>query len=655
MASSALMSLGMRAMSANYAALTATGHNIANANTEGYSRQSAVMETAGGQFTGAGFFGKGVNITTVERAHSDFLTREVAATGSIAAADQARSRQLQFIEKAFGTGEQGIGYAANQVFNAFVDVAAKPQDASSRQVVLGRAGELAQRFNTAAGQIDSIAAGVTQELRTDIERVNTLAKQVASLNEKIAAVRGSGQAPNDLLDQRDTAIRQIGELVQVTTISADDGTTSVFIGGGQRLVLGSVAEKLTAMQDPFDPLKVQVGMGEAGATPRPMPQELFTGGAIAGLLKVQGDDIPRSRALLGQMASAIAGRVNGQQALGMDLGQPPGAGAPMFSTGALKVSGSSNNATPGSALGIAMTVVSPSELQPSDYELFADPSLPAGSYQLTRLSDGNVQTVANGTVVDGFQIAIGAPAPAARDTFLLQPVSSAARNLQRVLDDPKGIAAASPVSATMPVTNAGTATVASLRAANSSINPNLTATIGFTNDSGAFSYALVDSTGALPTVNGTGSWTAGTPIALNGFELQLNGVPKSGDSLTVQKTAFPAADNGNANALLALRDQAIVGQRTLASGTVVPGNTVTDAYADILADVGIRVQGAKQSADQSAALATNAKAAADDKSGVNLDEEAARLIQFQQSYQAAAKMLQVAQQVFDTLLQTAAH
>ena len=230
-------------------------------------------------------------------------------------------------------------------------------------------------------------------------------------------------------------------------------------------------------------------------------------------------------------------------------------------------------------------------------------------------------------------------------------MSPATRSIARALDDPKGIAAASPVTATVAATNTGTAAVASLAAVSPSINPNLTATITFTDNSGNYSYSLVDTTGALPTVNGTGTFVAGQPIALNGFELKLNGVPKLGDTLTVAKTAFPAGDNGNANALLALRDAAFVGQRTISPGVVAPGVNVTDAYAGALASIGVRVQSASLAADQSASIASDAKTAVAEKSGVNLDEEAARLIQYQQSYQAAAKMLQIAQSVFDTLLQ----
>jgi len=650
-------------MNASYAALQTTGNNVANANTAGYSRQSVELATAFSQQTGSGFFGKGVDVATVTRAHSDFLTREAATTASLAAADAARSRQLQQLETVFPTGDAGIGSVAQQMYNAFVDVSNKPQDASARQVVLARVGDLAARFRSASDQIDSIQVGIAQDLRTAVTSINALTTQIADLNRRIANVKGTGHEPNDLLDQRDTAISDLSKIAQVTTVGAADGTVGVFLGGGQKLVLGGEATALTALADPYDPAKVQIGITEGGTT-RAFPDGFIAGGSVAGLLRVQNHDLGDARGLLGQLASAIAGSLNDQQALGIDLGQPPGPGAPLLSVGAASVAPSSNNAQAGGVpvasyingsgvrvSSVSIAVVSTSELQPSDYELVADPSLPAGSYKLTRLSDGTAQTVSNGSIVDGFRIDIAAPAPAPRDRFLLQPVSPATRSIVRTLDDPKGIAAAAPVTAAAAAANTGTAAVASVAAVSASINPNLTATITFTDNSGNFSYSLVDTTGALPTANGTGSFVPGQPIALNGFELRLNGVPLAGDTVTVARTAFPAGDNGNANALLALRDATFVGERAISPGVVAPGVNVTDAYASALAAIGVRVQSASAAADQSAAIASDAKTAVAEKSGVNLDEEAARLIQYQQSYQAAAKLLQVAQSVFDTLLQ----
>jgi flagellar hook-associated protein 1 FlgK len=657
---SGLMALGTKALFANYAALQTTGNNIANANTKGYSRQSVELETAGGQFSGAGFFGKGVNVATVSRAHSAFLTREAANSTSLAAADETRSAQLQQLEKVFQSGESGVGYAAGQFLNAFVDVANRPQDASARQVVLSRASELASRFRHAGDQIGALQAGVTADLKTAVTAVNTLAQKVADINTQIAAALGSGHQPNDLLDQRDRLISDISAYMQVTTISADDGSMNLFVGGGQKLVLGSEATQLSAVADPFDLSKVHVGLTDA-AGGHAFPDNLMGGGSIAGLLRFQSEDLTDARNLLGQMATALAGTVNEQQALGLDLGQPPTTGAAIFSVGqpGVSPSGSNAKAPDGSDVAsvlvgavrvptVSLTITDPTELRASDYELRNDPAT-AGNYLLTRLSDGVATSVAPGAIVDGFQLNVIVPLPVAGDRFLLRPVGGAARAMTRVLDDPKGIAAASQVTAAVGSANTGTATVADVHATSTAINPQLTATLSFTNGTGAYDWELRDRTTNALVSNGSATWTAGQPISLNGWDLSLNGVPKSGDTVVVQKTEFPANNNGNARALTDLRDARMVGQRTSAM-VVMPGETITDAYASAMSDIGVRVQGAHTSAEMSASVATEAETLRSAKAGVNLDEEAARLIQFQQSYQAASKMLQVAQSVFDTLL-----
>ena len=649
---STILNIGARAMTANYAALQTTGNNIANANTPGYSRQSVQLATSFSQSTGAGFFGKGVDVTTVTRAHSDFLTREAATTQSLAAADASRSAQMQQLEPVFGLGESGLGYSAQQAFNAFVDVASNPQDASARQTALARVGDMADRFRTASNQLDSLQTGVSGELRTSVASINTLTKQIADLNQRIASVSATNHTPNDLLDQRDLAIGQLSQWVRVTTVAAPDGSVGIFLGGSQRLVLGSEATPLLAVPDAFDPARVQLGISDGGVA-RAFPDGFVGGGSVAGLLRFQDHDLADARGLIGQLASAISGQLNAQQALGVDLSQPSAAGAPLLALGAPQVLPSSGNAGSGGVpaasyvngsgqrvSSVSIASVDATKLQASDYELAVDPALPAGQYRLTRLSDGKAQAVADGDVVDGFRIDIALPAPAGRDRFLLQPVSTSTAQMRRVLDDPKAIAAASPVTATAAAVNTGTATVASLAAVNASINPNLTAGITFTDDLGNFSYSLVDSSGSLPTTTGSGSFVAGQPIALNGWELRLAGVPRTGDSFSVAKTVFPASNNGNANALLALRD-----------APIVAGRTVTEAYAAALGSVGVRLQSAKLSADQSQSIAADATSAASAQSGVNLDEEAARLIQYQQTYQAAAKIMQIAQSVFDSLLQ----
>jgi flagellar hook-associated protein 1 FlgK len=278
------------------------------------------------------------------------------------------------------------------------------------------------------------------------------------------------------------------------------------------------------------------------------------------------------------------------------------------------------------------------------------------NYTVTRSSDqGSVAgspftaaQMAAGVGFEGLTLQIASGTAQAGDRFLLKPVAGAAQGMGTVLANPKGIAAASPFVATMGMSNTGTATVASLAAVNPSYNGTLSATIQFTDNSGNYNWSLSDGT------SGTGSWTAGSPIALNGFELNLAGVPKTSDTISVAPTTSALGNNGNAFAFANLANSKFVASSVLPDGTFGAGMTATDAYASAIADIGVRVQSGKTAAQLSASVAQSAETARANAAGVNLDEEAARLIQYQQSYQAAAKILQVAQQVFDTLLQTAA-
>ena len=671
MSSSALMSIGVRAMFANYSSMQTTGHNIANAQTPGYSRQTVELQTSGGQQTGAGFFGKGVDVVTVQRASDAFLTTQSQVASSMAAMDNARSSNLQQLETVFPPGDSGMGASVGNFMNAFVDLANSPSDSSARQVILSDAAEMADRFATAGGQLDRLQNGVTSDLKNSVAQVNQMAAQVASLNGDIAALRGSSSQPNDLLDQRDQLIKQIGNLVKVSTVQADDGTMGVFIAGGQRLVLGAEAQQLAVTPDPANTGRSTISISDSGIT-HELSTDLLVGGSISGLMKYQNEDLVSARNQLGQMAAAVSARVNQVQASGIDMSSPAGSGNPVFAVGgpiAIPNTHNARDASGGFAASVSLTVTDASQLKASDYTLAADPATPgnfvvtrqsdgvkfsmapdgAGGFGFTRQSDG----AAMGSSMDGFQITFSG-SPAASDSFELEPVGRAAVSMQRVLDDPTGLAAAAPQTAVMGVANKGTATVAGLTVVDPSSDPTLTTSINFTDAAGGYSYTLTDASGTV-TSSGTGTWTPGQPIALNGYQMTLNGVPANGDTISVTKTAHPESNNGNALAMVGLRDEAFVGRDKQIDGSLQDGETATDAYASVLANVGVRVQSAKTASTISQATSDQADDAVADKSGVNLDEEAGRLIQFQQGYQAAAKVLQVAQAIFDTLLQMASH
>jgi flagellar hook-associated protein 1 FlgK len=647
------MAMGIKAMAANYAALQTTSHNIANANVAGYSRQQVELATAQGQFSGAGFFGKGVNVAAVTRTHNEFLTREAADARALAGMDAARLAQLQRLEGIFRTGEAGLGHATNEFLNAMVDLASRPADLAARQVVLARAGELAARFNEAGAALDESQASVTSGLQTSVAAVNSLARGIAEVNQRIAALRGTGQPPNDLLDQRERLVSELSQHVKVSRIEADDGSMAIFIGGGQRLVLGSGAAELRVVPDAADPSRSAVAMVEKGFT-RTLGENALGGGAIAGLLRFQNRDLSDARNLIGRLAAAVGTAVNEQQRLGVTL-QPPlgqGAGNALFALGPARALPNASNARDAGGQpigGVALTLAEPGALVASDYELHEDPALP-GNWQLTRLLDGKVSPVSSGDVVDGMRIDFGAPGPQAGDRFLLQPVARAANGMALLFDDPRELAAAAALVASTGPANVGSVAVVGLDVLAAPLPvPGASTRITFTDDSGGYTWELLDAANAT-LASGAGTWSAGQPVPappldINGYTLQLSGVPRSGDIVTVEPTpaAAMASNNGNALALLALRDAGLA-----------DGRSAGEAWSQAIAEIGVRVQGARAAAEISATVAGQAEQARSSHAGVNLDEEAARLIQYQQSYQAAAKVLQVAQSLFETLLQAAA-
>jgi flagellar hook-associated protein 1 FlgK len=377
------------------------------------------------------------------------------------------------------------------------------------------------------------------------------------------------------------------------------------------------------------------------------------------------------------MAIGIGLQVNEQQAKGVDLlGQT---GVAMFrlasASGLPTIAGRASSANGGSA-SVSLTLQSPASLtatsvssvQAADYRITADGS---GGFSMQRLK-GDVPdpqytavTVANNSVVEGFRVSISGTASAG-DSFLLQPAGGAARDIRLDISNPKLIAAATPISATLGVGNTGTGSVGQLSVDGAAVgtNPNLPATLRFqtTATPGQFTYTWTDGSGTSTAA----AWVPGQPIAYagttstNGFSVRIDGVPVAAsatpavasDTFVFGANPYAASDNQNANALLGLRDSPLIGA-VWSGATLQAGATATDTYANILADIGVRVQSAKAAADVSASVSSNAEKNRSSKSGVNLDEEAARLIQYQQSYQAAAKMLQVAQSIFDTLLRSA--
>jgi flagellar hook-associated protein 1 FlgK len=634
---SGILNVGIRALQANQVALQTTGNNIANVNTPGYSRQTVVLQATPGQFTGGGYIGKGVDVETIQRNYSEFLTRQSALAGATAAADSTSADQLKQLENIFASGSTGLGASVSDMLNAFSDVASAPTDLTARTVALSRVDETAARMRSASQSLDGLQLSVSQTLSQKVSAVNSLAQNIADVNQQIARTQGSGQAPNDLLDQRDQFVRDLNQYVQTTSIPATDGTVTIFLAGSQALVMGNTVSPVSVVKDDFtDPLKSKLAISRNGQSIT-LDENTLGGGEISGLLRFQNNDLNQGRNLLGRLTLAVSTAMNDQHKLGLDLNGK--VGGDLFTPTTFDAKNILTPTAPATVntgtatLGLAVSDVT--KFAASDYEMdFTS----ATTGNITRRSDGLVTAFSSVPVsIDGLSISIPSGTPANGDRFLLKPFSTAASTISGAFSSPAALAVASPVAGSVGANNLGTLAIDNLSARSNPAPANVTLTFvdagNYTrSDTGATSY----------------SYTPGQAIEYNlvipgttGWSLTLKGAPQAGDTVTIQPQPYGNLNAGNASAILGLRDVAMF-----------DGAALTDGYASLISQIGVRAQSANNAATVSSSIASTLETARTSISGVNLDEEAAKLLQFQQAYQASAKLIQASKNIFDTLLQS---
>ena len=652
-----LMNVGVSALNANQQALTTVGHNIANVNTPGYSRQTVYTNALHGQNMGNGFIGKGVQVATVMRNYSALLNRQSNAANAIHAADTSRLQGLMQMQDVFKGGDGSLGAAVTNMMNAFVDVQAAPSDATGRNVVLTRMSELAARFHAASNMLEEQDYSTAQQLRNNALLVNDKASQVARLNNEISRALATGHQPNDLLDARDQVIREINQYVQTTQVAADDGSISLFVGGSQALVLGINSGQLSVEETKEYPGSQRMALyfSQPGGQQLELTAAMVGGGEIAGLLKFRNEDLAEGRNLLGRLAMTIGHELNLQNQRGLTLnGQQGGAlfSLPTTSTGYGNITGYSNIG-PGAA---TTQVMDASQLKPSEYRLIFEGSPVAPV--LTRMSDGkvfnatstpalNMANLATGFKADGLLFTVpNATAAVAGNSMLFKPFSTAASEIEALVHNPDELAAASALTANINKNNTGKLQLTQLGANDFTGIPAAQDPVRLTFDgAGQVTYQIYDH---LSSTWGPASapmdYTPGQPITINGWSITLTGTPAAGDTVDVANALdFGEAfrlNAGNAGAFLDLRDKKVFDE----------GTSLTDGFSAAMAVVGTRTQSVQLAEKLSSTVAKNLEMDRTAVSGVNLDEEAARLLQYQQAYQASSKVIQIAQSLFDSVL-----
>ena len=221
------------------------------------------------QFTGAGFLGRGVQVESVRRSYNSFLDAQLREATAQAAHLDRYHDQVSQIDNLLADPATGLTPALSGFFAGVNTAAANPGDAPARQVLLSAGQSLAGRFRDLAARLDQMRQGANTEINATVVEINTQSAKVAQLNDQIRLAQGSGQPPNDLLDQRDALLRDLAGNIRINVIPLTDGTLNAFLPNGQALVLGSQSLALSVAADPANAANLTIGIG-AGSNFRPM-------------------------------------------------------------------------------------------------------------------------------------------------------------------------------------------------------------------------------------------------------------------------------------------------------------------------------------------------------------------------------------------------
>jgi flagellar hook-associated protein 1 FlgK len=621
---------GLSALLAAQRALQTTSNNIANANTAGYVRQRIDFVEQPGTPLGRITIGAGVAVADVSRVYDQFLTDNLRATTSLEQRYAAFGAFATRLDTILGNPDTGVSASVQRFFDQVEAVGRDPTSIAQRQQLLLEGDSLATRLQQLDSQLNGLGNEVDGRLGNAADTINQLAAQIADVNGQVMAA-GANAAPN-LLDKRDELLKALGSQIDIIAVRQDDGSVNVLVGSGQSLVLGTRSARMTTVPDTYDGSRLQLAVDNGGTL-----QNISTkvnGGIVGGLLAFRNEVLDGARRDLGQLAVGLADAFNTQHRQGMDL--QGNLGGDFFTTTVPLTSGAGTNS--GTAV-VSAVIADASGLESRDYELRFNGSAWSVNDRQTgaAVPVTGVGTPANPLVFAGLSVS-ATGAAAAGDRFLIRPFENAATGFGVALTAPAQIAAAAPLVSRASGINSSQATVSPPAVADIN-DPKLqtAATILFDSPTTyrVFTGVGLDDTGPLP-------YTSGGSISFAGWTVQVSGQPQTGDRFFVQAAAAGSGDNSNVQALAAVSQQGF-----FAGGT----QSITDLGANIVATVGSTANRASNEVKVQQALREQAQVDVENVSGVNLDEEAANMLRYQQAYLAASKVIGVADGLFQNLLQ----
>ncbi|WP_286919637.1 flagellar hook-associated protein FlgK [Pseudomonas sp. UBA6753] len=671
-----LINIGMSGLGAAQSGMYTLGNNIANADVESYSRQQNVQKTKGGQQVGQVFIGSGTTLADVRRVYNAFLENQLRSTTSLSSDATSYLNQITPLDTALSSSDTGITAALKSFFSAMQDAAAKPTEDASRQLLLTSAQSLAKRFNTLSAQLNQQNSDINANMASIADKVNALTKSIADLNGQISKMTAVNGQPNDLLDQRDGAVRELSALIGADVVEQKNGNYDIYLKNGQALVLGNTTQTIGVQPSATDPTRMSLILNR-GSTKMDITSTT-TGGELGGLIRYRKDTLDPALNELGRVALVVADAINSQLAQGIDKNGD--FGATLFgdinSAAAISqrsVAKTGNSAGSGN---LDVTIKDTGKLSTSDYQVTFTS---ATGYGVRKLPEGTDMgsfdlTDTPPPVIDGFTLSLNGGGLSAGDSFKITPTRNAAAGIDTVLTDPKRLALASPLTATSGSGNKGTGVItqptltsemdiydaAQRSQLQAGLKYSTPVKLVFGDDtSSPQAYKMYDAKGteigsgtivpgqenklqlSVPMVDGSGNSLGGNFT----FEMSVSGAPKNGDSYTVGLTGAGSADNRNALSVIDLQTKS-----TVEVGANGKGISFTDAYAKLVSNVGGKAGQAQMDSDATTALHASAVESRNGLSGVSIDEETGNLVKFQQYYTASSQIIKAAQETFATLI-----
>lgn len=630
---SSIFDIGLSGLHGFQRALSTTSHNIANANTPGYSRQRVDFAARAPTHAFLGTIGQGVDADHAERIVDGFLATQVRGATTGTSAQTTIAELAGRLDAALSTEPLSVGSALDSFAAALGDVANSADSIAAREILLEQSQTLVQQIKTADASVRELRTETNGRLRTSVAQINELSAEVAQINTEVMGLSQNGRAQaNDLYDRREEALRQLTEQVGADVVVAGDGVVNVYLRTGQALVVGADSHDLGVRTSGWGGPDVELTYRGVGLETRLDGTTLD--GRLGALQQFRDQTLATTANQLGRLATAFANEVNAQHQNGVNLDGNPGAN--MFAVGAMATSNHSSNV--GSAA-LSAAVADVSLLKSFSYELEYD----GADFKLSRQPNGATETLAGSGpfLVDGLQITvdISAGTPVAGDQFRIEPFRDVPRDLELSLVDPRQIAAGVPVLAEPAAGNEGTGSISQGEVIDP-LHPDLLRTVSIVINDPPDTYDVTDTASGTVLVS-SASYAAGQPIEVNGHRVAISGLPASGDSFSVSATGAAPADNRNVLAL----------SEVLESGLLDGGDsTLRDVLGQTVAGLGATVRHAQNGQAAHEALLAQSSNAREAVSGVNLDEEAANLMQYQQAYEAAARVVVTADELFQTIL-----